>query len=98
MAIIIEEEKDRSNLTRLIGWLAIFVIIIAAIYYVFFAAPQLVIIAPSDSISTIEPIANQTINASDILDSPAFKALAPSTIPPVATTTTGGRLDPFITP
>lgn len=98
MAIIIEEEKNRSNLTRLVGWLVIFVIIIVAIYYVFFAEPQLVIITPSDNISIITPIAQTSLSASDITGSPAFKALTPSVIPVVSTSTTGGRANPFVSP
>ncbi len=100
MAIIIEEERKKSNLTGLIGWLIIFVIIIVAIYYVFFAAPQLVIITPTDTISTIAPIAQASLNANQILQSPAFKALNPASVITVSTSTglSGGRPNPFIAP
>jgi capsule polysaccharide export protein KpsE/RkpR len=98
MAIIIEEERKRSNFTGLIGWLVIFVVIVVAVYYVFFAAPQLVIITPTDTISSIAPIAQASLSVNTILQDPAFKALNPSLIPPVATTTSGGRPNPFIAP
>jgi len=101
MAIIIEEEKKRSSgLTRLIGWIVILVIITVAIYYVFFAAPELVIITPGDTISTIAPVAQQSISAASVIQNPEFKILIPSTVPAVSTSTgpSGGRPNPFVSP
>jgi hypothetical protein len=99
MAIIIEEEKNRSNLGSLIGWFIILVIIASSIYYVFFAAPELVIITASDNLSAIAPIAQAPLQANDILQNPAFRALVSPTIPLVPTSTTsGGRPNPFIAP
>ncbi len=97
MAIIIEEERKRSNITGLVGWFVILAIIAAAVYYVGFAAPELVIITPTDTISSIAPIAQSSLDASQITGSPAFKALIASSIPPVATST-GGRPNPFLAP
>lgn len=100
MAIIIEEEKNRSNLVRILGWAIITIVIFGAIYYVFFAAPQLVVIVPSGNLGAIEPIVQGNLNASQVLTSPAFKALQPGTIPPVSTSTdsAGGRPNPFVSP
>lgn len=98
MAIIIEEERKRSNFAGIIGWLVIFVIVLVAIYYVFFAAPEIVIITPSDTISTIAPIAQQSIDVGSVVGSQIFKTLVPSSIPAVSTSTAGGRPNPFIAP
>ena len=101
MAIIIEEEKNRSGLFRMIGWLVAFCIVAASIYYIFFAAPQLAIIEPSGNLTAIAPILDNHIDPNQILQSPAFQALKPSPVPevPTSTGTTGGaRTNPFIAP
>lgn len=101
MAIIIEEEKNRSGILRILGWIVILCLVIAAIYYVFFAAPQLVIIAPSGNLSTITPIVQSDLSPTTVLNSPAFRALNPAPPSAVVSTSTnspGGRPNPFIAP
>ena len=98
MAIIIEEDRRRSNFAGLIGWFVIAVIIVVAIYYVFIAAPEVVIITPNDAVNQIAPIAQDSIDVGSVVGSPAFKALVPSSIPVVPTSTSGGRPNPFIAP
>jgi hypothetical protein len=98
MAIIVEEEKKRTNIAGLLGWLGILIVIAVAVYYVFFAAPELVIIQPSGSLSSIAPIANISLNPTDITNSPSFQALH-ATIPPLNPAVPApGRSDPFLTP
>ncbi len=100
MAIIIEEEKSKSGLVRIIGWVVVFIVFIVAIYYIFFVTPQLVIIEPSGSLSTIEPIVENPVNPDSVLKSAAFQALQQPTVPMVPTSTggTGSRSNPFIAP
>lgn len=100
MAIIIEEEKSRSNIVRIIGWMVILGIVIASIYYVFFAAPELVIITPSGNLNAIAPIVQGSLNPDSVLKSPAFQALNAPPVPPVSTSSfvSGGRANPFIAP
>lgn len=100
MAIIIEERKSRASLVRLIGWLAVIVIIGVAAYYIFFAAPQLVIVSPSGGLQSIAPISQVTLHPEDVLNSPAFQSLKipafplPSPQGPAAV----GRVNPFVSP
>jgi hypothetical protein len=75
MAIVIEEEKSRANIVNLIGWLAVTAVVASAVYYMFFAAPNLVIISPSGDFQTIAPIAQISLHPEDVLNSPAFQAL-----------------------
>jgi len=98
MAIIVEEEKKRTNVVGLLGWIGIIVFVLVAAYYIFFAAPQLVAIQPSGSLGAIAPIANINLNPTDITNSPVFQSLQ-STIPPInPSSTISGRSNPFVAP
>jgi hypothetical protein len=100
MAIVVEEEKSRINIIRLLGWLAILAIICAAIYYLFFAAPELVIISTPASFQNIAPIAQVTLHPEDVLNGAAYQSLRPPAFP--LPTPQGpasvGRQNPFIAP
>ncbi|HVM76729.1 MAG TPA: hypothetical protein VMU07_01080 [Candidatus Paceibacterota bacterium] len=101
MAIVIEEEKSRSNIVRIIGWLVILGVVGAAIYYIFFAQPQLAIIAPAGNLNAVAPIVESNIDPNQVLGSDAFKALKAAPVPPVPTSTgnsPSGRPNPFIAP
>ena len=98
MAIIIEEERHTSEVFRLAAWFVILLILAVAIYYIFFTAPELVVIPPSGNLSNIAPIADSPLTADDVVNSPAFQALRKATIPPVSSSTEGGRTNPFIAP
>lgn len=99
MAIIVEEGEKKTNLFGIIGWLVFLGIAGAAVYYVFFAQPQLVVIPSTGSLSTITPITQTALQPNTVMQSAAFEALT-STIPlptpqgPVAV----GRPNPFIAP
>ena len=99
MAIIVTEEKNRTNMLRIVGWLGILAVIGASIYYIFFAAPELVIIAPSTSLSQIAPIAQINIHPEDVLNSAAFQSLSsPIAQPTPSGPVSVGRTSPFIAP
>lgn len=100
MAIIVEENgKKKSNLLGIVGWLVFLGVAAAAVYYIFFAQPELVAIPASGTIGTIAPITQVSLQPAVVIQGPAFEALT-STIPlpspqgPAAV----GRSDPFIAP
>ena len=99
MAIIVDEGDKKSNLLGILGWVVFVVIAAAAIYYIFFAQPQLVAIPATGTLGTIAPIAKTAIQPNAVIQSPEFEALT-STVP--LPTPQGpapvGRTDPFIAP
>jgi hypothetical protein len=100
MAIIIEEEKNRVNIFRLLGWLAITLIVVAGAYYIFFAAPELVTISPPASFQNITPIAQLPLRPEDVLNSQPFQALKspPFPLPTPQGPAAVGRSNPFVAP
>lgn len=100
MAIVVEEDRNRGNSLRILGWVAILILLGAAIYYIFFAAPELVTISPPANFQNIAPLSQITLHPEDVLNSAAFQALKPPAFPlptpqgPAAV----GRVNPFITP
>jgi hypothetical protein len=99
MAIIIEEEQKKSNLFGIIGWLVFLAIAGAAVYYVFFAQPELVPISASGTIGTITPIAQTSLHPETVVQSSAFQALKSTITLPTPQGPAGvGRTNPFIAP
>lgn len=97
MAIIISEEKSKASLISLLGWLGILAVIGAAVYYIFFSAPELVIIAPSGNVGAIAPIAQIALHPEDVINSPAFQSLQTQVPLPSPTGPTPiGRSNPFL--
>lgn len=75
MAIVIEEEKSRTNVMSTAGWLVFFAIIIIAIYYVFFAPAESVIVVPPANLISITPITQITLTPQDVTNSQLFQSL-----------------------
>ena len=100
MAIIVEEEKNRVNLMKLLGWLAILGVVAVAIYYIFFAAPELVVIQPPAGFQNIAPISKANIHPEDVLNNTKYTSLKapPFPLPTPQGPTSLGRQNPFITP
>ena len=101
MAIIVEEERgNRIDIVRIAGWGVILIVLGAAIYYIFFAAPQLVTISPPPGYSSIAPISGLSIQPENVLNGAAYQALKQPNFP--LPTPSGpapvGRLNPFIAP
>lgn len=96
MAIVVEQDKQKSNTPALLGGVVIVAVIIASVYYLFFAAPPSVIVTPPPNFQAIQPIAGLNFNPTTITNSAAFQALK-ATIP--EPTSTGpvsvGRSNPF---
>lgn len=100
MAIIVEENGGkRSNLLGIIGWLVFLAVAAVAVYYIFFAQPELVTIPATGAIGTIAPITQISLQPSSVIQGPAFEALT-STVPlPSPQGPAGvGRPDPFVSP
>jgi hypothetical protein len=98
MAIIIEENKNKVDGVRLLGWLGIIIVIGAAIYYLFFAAPEAVVISPPANFTEIAPLAQVNLNPEDVLNSAAYTALKapPFALPTPQGPASVGRPDPFV--
>ncbi len=100
MAIVIEEEKKNGLELMRVAWFVAFIAIVGiAVYYIFFAAPELVVVPPPQGFSAAVPT-GLNIQPQDVLGSPAFQALKvpqfplPSASGPVSV----GRQNPFVAP
>lgn len=97
MAIIVEEEKKNGagGILTILTWLVIVGAIGGAVYYVFFAQPQLVgkITAPAGFQST-QQLSKINLNPQDILESQSFQALKQYITP--LQPATAGRPNPFL--
>ena len=100
MAIIVSEEKNRSaSLVRLAGWFAVLATVGAAIYYIFFVTPDVVVIPPGGNLQSIAPIATITIHPEDVINSAAFQSLQTNIPPPSPSGPVSvGRSNPFANP
>lgn len=97
MAIVIEEGKKKNNMFAIIGWLAILAIIGGAIYYIFFAQPQLVAIPATGSLIVIEPLTELSANPQAIIQGSQFQALHSTiTLPTPSGPASVGKNNPFI--
>ncbi len=96
MAIVIEEEKNRIHPISIITWLVVLVIIGLAVYYIFFAQPQLIEIAAPSGFLNIDPLSKINLNPEDVVRGPGFQSLKSTITLPVPGNT--GRGNPFIAP
>ena len=100
MAIIIEEDKKKSNIVAILGWLAVIGVLGAGVYYLFFAAPEFVVITPPTNLQYIAPISQVSLSPDDVLKSASFQLLKPPSfpLPTPQGPTAVGRTNPFIAP
>lgn len=99
MAIIVEEGRKKTNILGIAGWILFLVIIGAAIYYIFFAAPELVPITATGNLSTIAPIVNVNLDPQTIVGSTQFQSLQSNiTLPTPQGPNAVGRPNPFVAP
>ncbi|HUC31373.1 MAG TPA: hypothetical protein VMR99_01630 [Candidatus Paceibacterota bacterium] len=99
MAIIVEENEKKSNVLGIVGWLVFLIIAAAAVYYLFFAQPELVTIPATGTIGTVAPITQLTLQPATVVQSPAFQALVSSIpLPTPQGPAAVGRSNPFIAP
>jgi hypothetical protein len=99
MALIVEENEKKSNVFAIVGWLIFLGIAAAAVYYLFFEKPELVVIPSSGTLSAITPITQTGLDPATVAESPAFRALTSTVALPMPDgPVTIGRVDPFIAP
>ncbi len=100
MAIIVEEERSRVNIVRLLGWIAVLAIIGIAVYYIFFVTPELVILPQPSSLNTINPLGSiaNSVNPEGVLNSPAYTSLKSPPVELPKPNVAAGRTNPFVPP
>ncbi len=98
MAIVIEEGQKKSNMLAIVGWLVFLGIAAGAVYYIFFAQPELVAIPASGNVSVIAPLTQNSLDPQAVIQSKAFQSLKSTvTLPtPQGPASVGGRSNPFI--
>jgi len=101
MAIVVEEGNGgrSSNLIAIVGWIAFLAIAAGAVYYIFFAQPELVVIPASGSLSAIAPLTQISVNPTSITQGQAFLSLHNTiTAPTPQGPAPVGRPNPFVSP
>lgn len=94
MAIIIEEEKDRSGLLVLLGWLLVIVVIVLIVYFVFFKNPEIIeVVGPGSFERTIE-VSRINIEPNVVTSHPAFESRRSQVVTPGEGVS--GRSNPFL--
>ena|ERR1700722_13005911 len=99
MAIIVEEEKNRSNFASVIGWVVLLGIILVAVYYILFAPPAAVVVTPPVNFASVTAITQLNFNPTSVTSSTSFEALQQYVSEPTSTGPAAvGRTDPFLAP
>jgi hypothetical protein len=102
MAIVVEEEISKTSYLSLAIWVGLLILVVIAVYYVFFATPPSGVIASDVRFTNANIISRITLNSNAILSGQAFSSLKMNvTLPPVETYMTPdnlGRLNPFLPP
>jgi len=96
MAIVIEEEKNKSGLITAIIWIIVLAIIVAAIYYLFFSQPQLIEVVVPTNLQNAQNISKININPDLLNSNPVFNQLKPYNIQSTSSGTNIGRSNPFL--
>jgi hypothetical protein len=99
MAIIVDEDKKKTDFATPFGWLVIIVIILAAAYYILIAPPEAAVFTPPSGFQDITQIVQISFDPSTVTNSAEYQALKqyvaePSSTGPAAV----GRSNPFIAP
>lgn len=96
VAIVIEEQKNQTgNAVNIVLWLGFVALVAGAVYFLIFAAPELVSYIPPTGFTVTGDVAGVSLDPRTVLDDPQFKELrAYITIPE---STDFGRANPFLT-
>lgn len=93
MAILVQEERKKTNWVGIISIIFIIAFLFAVGYYIFFKNPGVVDQVVSPNLASVSQLSQTKINPKDVVDLPAFKILtdfsAPLTLPQA------GRGNPF---
>ena len=93
MAIIVEEEKNKGGIVRILMWVVILGIVGFAGYYIFFAKPQLVEIEAPANFKGINPLSEIQLNPQEVIQGRSFQALKNYVSPPQPGN--AGKSNPF---
>ncbi len=96
MAILVEEEGNKISIFKLLIWAGILVVVIVAIYYVFFVNPPLVEVAVPAHFENINPLGKLTLDPRQVINGPAFSSLKQYVTVPLPDPSHAGRPNPFI--
>ena len=97
MAIIIEEEKKQhGNMLATAGWIVILAVAAIAGYYLFVAAPEPVLVAPSAGFTALQPLSQISVLPQDVTGMSSFQALHQAVPQPATSTVATGKPNPFI--
>lgn len=93
MAIVIEEEKNQTNIIGIVTWLVVILVVGIAAYYIFFARPQLVEMVAPSAFQNINTISKINLNPEEVVNSKLFQSLKLYVSLPVPGS--AGRSNPF---
>ena len=95
MAIVVEERKNPAGgIVNFLIWLFILGSVASAVYYIFFASPELVEVVAPHGFQATEQVAKIELNPQEVLDDPRFQALQQRVTPP--SLGAFGRPNPFL--
>ncbi len=99
MAIVVEEDRKKSPMLGVAGWLVFVVILAAAAYFMFFAPAPQVTLPLAGGLSAVAPLVQspvqpQTVEADPVLGSLHSAISAPTSTGPAAL----NRPNPFLAP
>lgn len=95
MAIVVEQERTaRFGFVKIILWLIILAVIVAAVYYLFFKRPDTIpeLITPS-AFQNTSSLSKINLNPETVIQHPVFRSLREHA--PPFPTSTPGRANPF---
>jgi hypothetical protein len=99
MAIVVEEERTKSHVFAIAGWLVFLIMLAAAGYYLFFASPSTTSVPPSGGLGSIAPLAASPVQPQSVEQNPTLTALHTTIVAPTSTGPAAvGRSNPFLVP
>ncbi|OGY99003.1 MAG: hypothetical protein A2945_04125 [Candidatus Liptonbacteria bacterium RIFCSPLOWO2_01_FULL_52_25] len=96
MAIVVEEGGNKTNMFRVLIWAGILVVVIVAIYYIFFVNPPLVDVVIPPNFVNIKPLGESALDANQTINGPAMSSLKQYVTVPEPDPSKAGRPNPFV--
>ena len=96
MAILVEEEGNKTNIFKLLIWAGTLIIVMVAIYYIFFVNPPLIEVAIPPSFVNIKTLGTALIDVNQIISGPAMSSLDKHVTVPEPDPGSAGRPNPFV--